>query len=795
MPGEMIDDRPLDHLIAPSRRVTRQKSAAEIAAQFQAAAESLGEPFFRDEARTEEALRLDAQELKERYPRRYADYLKLLAEIHHLKRENYDQAVKEFETAFLDLTAEERAPFLDPTEKQLRGLKERIDGDHEVVAARTYLRMVANLEAYIERYEPGHSLGGPLREHQQDVFHDVVRFLNSDNGRRGYINMPTGSGKTAVFVELIEALAGHPEAGEKAAIKTLVLVPSIDLIYQTVGQPTKEGEEPQGFQKFAPNLNVTTYFGDNKDLSGDVVVMTYDSLITLGAAGKISENMFDLVIADEAHTTLGPQTRTTMAALMRQSRDGLLIGFSATNEYSQEEERQVRSVFGPEIHRLGLREAIQRGILSPVDWDYFQTDPDTLDDFRGRLLAGSDYSPALLKRLNNDARNRKAVEYVKRALESGRQTLVSCLPVNGQTGERHIETMAELITAANIQMPKLDPQTGQPIPGEFVTAVTRVIDGRMSGEERLKILADYRAGQIHALTFVDILKEGVDLPDAKALINLRPTRSPVLAKQRLGRVLRNNGQRAWVVEFRDSLGNITPYDMDRIMADDPSGTRASSGGGGGGEGPDRLAQEELPQLAMGAHEIRGGSLDRTDELPVLTGEFVRREAGSKIYVDSEGQGWLPLGEILNRFQLTRVYLDELLRQGGVRGELKREIDHPTSRHLLYADEEVRLLLELVPEIKDRQVLSAGQRWLDVRGVSDWLRKTRPDLLKVRVEETSLPSLLETYFGEVVHVLPARRLFSGTINRYELVYSAADLEHYADNLAEWLVYLADQRRRK
>ncbi|MEK7460925.1 MAG: DEAD/DEAH box helicase [Patescibacteria group bacterium] len=796
--SEMIDRPNVDNLshlvVTPPKRVVQTKPAIEVKAQLATAETLVGVPFFQNERLTVEALNLDTKELKKRYPRRYAEYLKLLAEIHHLKRENYRLAVQDFEAAFLDLNGQERMYFLDPTETQVTKLKERFDHDHEVISTRNYLRFITNLEEYITRYEPGHALGGPLREHQQDVFHAFFRFLNSDNGRKGYIDMPTGTGKTAVFVELVEALAGHPEIGEKAATKTLVLVPTVDLIHQTLGEPMDEEDEPRGFRKFAPNLRVTTYFGDNKDLTGGVVLMTYNSLINLINERKITENMFDLIVMDEAHNSLGDTTRQTVDALMSICSDGLLIGFTATTEYSPDEERQVWSVFGPEIHRLGLREAIQRGILSPVDWDYFQTDPDMLKDFHGRLLSGSDYSPALLKRLNNEARNQKAVEYVERALRSGLQTLVSCLPVNGQIGERHIETMAELINAANIQMPKLNPATGQPLPSEFVTAVARVIDGRMSGEERLQILADYRAGRIHVLTFVDILKEGVDLPDAKALINLRPTRSPVLAKQRLGRILRNNGQRAWVVEFRDPLSNITPYDMDWIMADDPSGTRAGSGMSNGGDKPDQLTQEELLSVTMGAHEIQGGSLDHTSELPVLTGDFVRRlKHQPKVYVDSQGKEWLPIGEVLERFDLSRAYLTELLTQGGLRGELKTDIDRPTQRHLLYDDEDIRLLLEMAPEIKDRQVELGGQRWLNTKGIADWLRATRDDLRQVQTEAI-LPMLLETYFGEVVQALPARKLYSGTTNRYELVYRAADLTHYVDDLAEWLIFLTHERRK-
>lgn len=51
-----------------------------------------------------------------------------------------------------------------------------------------------------------------LRPHQLDVFKDLEKFFEAGE-TRGYINLPTGTGKTVLFVELSKALreAGHAE--------------------------------------------------------------------------------------------------------------------------------------------------------------------------------------------------------------------------------------------------------------------------------------------------------------------------------------------------------------------------------------------------------------------------------------------------------------------------------------------------------------------------------------------------------------------------------------------------------
>jgi superfamily II DNA or RNA helicase len=59
-------------------------------------------------------------------------------------------------------------------------------------------------------------------------------------------------------------------------------------------------------------------------------------------------------------------------------------------------------------------------------------------------------------------------------------------------------------------------------------------------DERARALADLAARRINVLFSVDLFNEGVDIPTVDTLLLLRPTDSPTLFLQQLGRGLRRH---------------------------------------------------------------------------------------------------------------------------------------------------------------------------------------------------------------------------------------------------------------
>ena len=384
-----------------------------------------------------------------------------------------------------------------------------------------------------------------LYNYQQDVVRNIKSFLQYPEYdeqdrpiRHGYVKLPTATGKTAIFAHTVQEITNHI-AGEQERLKTLVLVPGRDLVGQTVGTPdvSEEGEEAEemarGFARFAPDLTVTEYHGGKKDLSGDVVVMTYQSMHRAVREGRFDSEMFDVVIGDEIHRGLGAATKQSLTAVIR---DKLTVGFSATTEYGRD--KKVKDILPAEIYRLELREAVDKGYLAPV-----RAVAITTKDILKATGRGEFKDEELAKLITSEWRNNTAINIASEFVAEGQQGIITCLP-----GEnvRHARDIANRLSKENV----VDAKTGK-----IRNIVAQVVHGEMDIKERRDIYRRYEAGQIDVLTAVDLLNEGWDSVQAKFLINLRPTTSQVLGTQRLGRILRptEDGQIATVVEFIDNI--------------------------------------------------------------------------------------------------------------------------------------------------------------------------------------------------------------------------------------------------
>ncbi len=385
-----------------------------------------------------------------------------------------------------------------------------------------------------------------LYDYQQEVVQSIKAFLQypeyTESGepiRAGYVKLPTATGKTAVYAHTVNEItkAAHSRGQE---LKTLILVPGRDLVDQTVGTSSskEDGDEDtdelmRGFAKFAPEKNVTEYHGGKKDLSGDVVVMTYQSLNSAIRENRFDLDVFDVIVGDEIHRALGPTTKTNIRTLMNNK---IILGFSATTEYGVN--KIVRNLLPAEIYRLELREAVDNGYLAPVRAIAIATS-DTLT----ASGTGEFSDEELAKLIKSEWRNKTAIIIARDFVAEGQQGIITCLP-----GENllHAREIAERLLNELV----VDQETG-----EVRNIRAQVVSGDMTVRQRRDIYRRYEAGKIDVITSVDLLNEGWDSVKAKFLINLRPTTSQVLGVQRLGRILRpgQDNELATIVEFIDDI--------------------------------------------------------------------------------------------------------------------------------------------------------------------------------------------------------------------------------------------------
>ncbi|MEO5949848.1 MAG: DEAD/DEAH box helicase family protein [Candidatus Saccharimonadales bacterium] len=402
----------------------------------------------------------------------------------------------------------------------------------------------------LERYVADGRKADVLYEHQKAIIKDTAEFLRGGN-HRGYIEAPTGTGKTVLFVTLAEAFSYQAEK----APKILVVTPTKDLVRQTLGGSRGD----KGFAGFAPYMSVGTFYSDTpsgmRGLEAQVTITTYASLAKLADAPftttdkegirhtkltNLINDHFDIIFLDEGHKALG----TSSQRIIKDINPGtLIIGFTATPEYHAS--RSLESLLPALIHRLDLKEAIKLNMLSSVIPMAIPAPTTTAQEFS--IGALGEYENKSLKQLiHNPARNRMVVSLATELIQAGNTPIIACIPGDIMA---HPHVIAEMLSEQLI-----DDEHG--IPRRIrVSAITSSI----SAATRQKIYGELEKGEIDALTYIDVLTEGWDSQRANVIINARPTRSLVSARQRTGRILRNkhDGRPALAIDIVDVIASNT----------------------------------------------------------------------------------------------------------------------------------------------------------------------------------------------------------------------------------------------
>ncbi|GIW61727.1 MAG: hypothetical protein KatS3mg089_0579 [Patescibacteria group bacterium] len=413
---------------------------------------------------------------------------------------------------------------------------------------------------------------GVLRPHQRDVFESFQRFFQ-EGYTRGFIELPTGTGKTVLFVELSKALLNTDPSLPRP--KILVVTPTKDLVQQIMG---RTGEK--GYGKFAPELKVGSFFSDTPDKEKteealdmyDVVVTTYNSFSILNKrneyrpitdtdkqlllqeyqSSRISEyidkeeihhlvssikyiptgrnllNKFDVFILDEAHHTLGVKTGSIVNSLPPNK---VILGFTATPDASQQ--KKLIHYLPEKIHSLELNEAIWLGLLAPIVPIGIKSGI----HIRGSNLYddSGDFIDSRIRYLAEDPkRNRLIIEAAKSLTQHGIGTVISCIAGNEAWHARYLAEKLER---------------------EGVRAVA--VHRGVPSQERQEIYQQFEKGEIDVLTFIGVLSEGWDSYRAKAMIGARPTRSIIFSKQRVGRITRPGGI-AFAIDIWDEYEDKNP---------------------------------------------------------------------------------------------------------------------------------------------------------------------------------------------------------------------------------------------
>ncbi|MCK5756206.1 MAG: DEAD/DEAH box helicase family protein, partial [Mycobacterium sp.] len=290
----------------------------------------------------------------------------------------------------------------------------------------------------------------------------------------------------------------------------------------------------------------------------------FASVQSLSAAdlNDLPPNHFDVVIVDEFHHAAAPSYRKLLDHLEPVE----LLGLTATPERS--DDLSILHWFGERIAaELRLWDAVDQQRLSP--FMYFGIH-DGLDLTQIPWRRGQGYDLEALSGLytSTDAWARTVLQEVLRLAEdhSTMRALGFCVTVE------HAKFMAKHFNRAG------------------VPAVA--VWGDSPRSDRNAALQDLAAGKIRVVFSVDLFNEGIDVPAVDTVMMLRPTESPTLFLQQLGRGLRRSKGKTFCTVL-DFVGIHRPeFRFDRRYRALLGGTRRDI---------ERAVQQGFPFLPAGCY--------------------------------------------------------------------------------------------------------------------------------------------------------------------------------------------------
>ncbi len=334
-------------------------------------------------------------------------------------------------------------------------------------------------------------MAGPVefqsRTYQSDAVNSVLNRYHQ-NRRQLLLRLPTGAGKTVIAALIIEQMLSL--IGQRRVLflahRREILDQSAEKISRRIGIEKVTIEQAERYA----------------DAHARVVVASIQTLA--GRLESYDPQSFGLVIVDECHHAFAKTWLDTIGHFAKNP-DTLLIGLTATPKRS--DGRCISQLFNETAFEISLGELQDRGFLVPMN--YFTIEASLgLGDVQ--LDQKGDFQTTLLGKIMNSPEMRALT--LRACLEKalGKKTLAFCASVS------HAQDLASDFNEAGMSAACI---TGQ-------------------SHDRDANIQAFREGRIQVLTNFGVLTEGFDDPSIECVLLARPTTSPLVYSQCLGRGLR-----------------------------------------------------------------------------------------------------------------------------------------------------------------------------------------------------------------------------------------------------------------
>ena len=350
-----------------------------------------------------------------------------------------------------------------------------------------------------------------LRCYQENAVRLLMDIWNESGKNRGMIVMATGLGKTRVVSEFVR----RSTISRSPGMRILVLAHTNELVYQL----------ERDFIPFLQASQQTLVWNGSENnpsaLEHANCIFACVNSVDYYARERGGLPDFDIVFVDECHHVGGSGMYHNVLNVARAGEwsGALVVGATATPW--RPDNCDLAEMFGPPLVSIDMVDGLRSGFLSNIDYRMYTTNFDwdkvgVVKHRRKKLSPKGINRTLFINEWDDGVINEMEKTWQEQPIP---RAIVFCGSVD------HAVMMRDKINAR-----------------QFCRAEA-IYSWRRGGEkmamhERNRIMSDFHVGKIQTLCCVDILNEGIDVPDVNIVVFQRVTHSRRIFIQQLGRGLR-----------------------------------------------------------------------------------------------------------------------------------------------------------------------------------------------------------------------------------------------------------------
>lgn len=388
------------------------------------------------------------------------------------------------------------------------------------------------------------------RQYQEDCEDALLRDTLCDEHYHPVVAVPTGGGKTKILSSFI-----YKYLEKRPKHSVLVLSHTETILAQ----------DHKALRSFFPGIHIGLYSAGLKSKTFEKI--TVAGIQSIFRKGRLFAS-YDLIIVDECHTV--PVKGEGMYRRFFQSHsanrggqgkmEAIRVGLSGSpfrlkHGYVYKGNGALFNKLSYDLCSMeNFNQLIEDGYLSNM----FVKPPNYKMDTKGvRVTAGDYNSKQLSKKFDRESITREAVGELITFGKNYKAWLIFAIDID------HCENIAREI---NIQMPN-----------DYTHGIKAIAMHSKTNLERHQVTSNFINGHIRAIVSVGMLTTGFDAPNIDLIGLLRPTKSPVLHAQMIGRGSRVHPGKdhCLVLDYAGNIARLGP--INNIQVPDPEKKKKDNG--------------------------------------------------------------------------------------------------------------------------------------------------------------------------------------------------------------------------